>query len=80
MLVQDLVHDEQVIRDATAAALASFLRKHGSLTETVLEQVLVIYEDKLYVSAPRGLYLWKTGIKDVESEIKSKICDLFKRS
>ncbi len=50
MIVEDLVHDEEVVREAAAEALAAAIEKNRDQVECTLSQLLELYEDKLYVS------------------------------
>ncbi len=48
-LVVDTTHNEEVIREASALALASALAENPDYVPAVLQQLMEVYEDKLYV-------------------------------
>ena len=49
MLLEDIVHDEEVVRSSAAEALAAALKQHKDFVPGVLHKLLEIYEEKLYV-------------------------------
>ena len=48
-LVDDVVHNEAVVRQAAAGALATAVANHAENVATVLEALMEVYEEKLYV-------------------------------
>ena len=50
LMIADVIHDEAVVRESTAEALAACLATHGNRIDTVLQQLIEVYEEKLYVS------------------------------
>ncbi len=49
-LVIDTTHNEEVIREAGALALANALADNPDYVPAVLQQLITVYEEKLYVS------------------------------
>lgn len=49
MLIADVVHDEGAVREAAADGLAGAVALHPKYVKTVLDELLEVYEDKLYV-------------------------------
>ena len=49
-LVKDTIHDEEVIRQAGSVALANALADNPDYLPAVLQQLIDVYEEKLYVS------------------------------
>ena len=49
MLVDEVVHKEQVVREAAAAAIANAIECHPDYVEAVLQELLDVYDAKLYV-------------------------------
>jgi len=47
---EDVIHDESVIRDAAARALVAALADNRGYAKAILNQLLALYEEKLYVS------------------------------
>ena len=49
-IIEDIDHDVDIIRKASAATLAQVLEKHQSYVSVVLAQLLDLYEQRLVVS------------------------------
>ena len=49
-LAKDTTHDEEVIRQAVSVALAHALAENPDYLPAVLQQLIDVYEEKLYVS------------------------------
>ena len=49
-LVMDTTHHEEVIRQAGAVALANALAENPEYVPVVLQQLMDVYKEKLYVS------------------------------
>lgn len=49
MLVDDVVHEQEVVRQAAAQALAAAVEEHPDQVDTILQLLLSVYEDKAYV-------------------------------
>ena len=49
-LVVDTTHNEEVIRQAGAVGLANALAENPDYVPAVLQQLMEVYEEKLYVS------------------------------
>ena len=52
---EDVIHDESVIREAAARALVAALADNRGYAEAILNQLLALYEEKLYVSVSLSL-------------------------
>ena len=50
MIVKDTVHNEAVIRQAVASGLAAAVAEHTDQVSIIMDQLLELYQDKLYVS------------------------------
>lgn len=49
-VVDDTIHDQEVVRTGAALALAQIVEKHPSHIPSILKTLLDLYEEKLYVS------------------------------
>ena len=52
LLVQDVVHEEEALRQAAADALAAAVNSHPEHVHQCMLELRELYEDKLYVSVP----------------------------
>ncbi|XP_077995202.1 stalled ribosome sensor GCN1-like [Glandiceps talaboti] len=52
LLIQDVLHNEEVIREAASAGLAFAIEKFPDQGPIVLEQLFALYEEKLVVKPP----------------------------
>lgn len=50
LLINDVIHEEAVVREAAAEALADAVEQHRECAETALQAVYDTYTDKLTVS------------------------------
>lgn len=48
-LVEDVIHDEEIIRQAAAEALAATLNHHREYVTPIIDQLLQKYEEKYQV-------------------------------
>ena len=53
-LVDDIIHPEGVVRESAAKALSATLQQHPDFVSAILQQLLELYEEKLYVSLIPG--------------------------
>ncbi len=58
-LVTDTTHTEEAIREAASLGLANALADNGDYVPAVLQTLIALYEEKLYVSE---LYLSLPGL------------------
>ena len=50
-IVDDILHDVEVVRKAASETISQVLEVHSEFVPGILQQLLVKYEEKLYVSA-----------------------------
>ena len=55
-LVADTTHNEEVIREAASLGLANALADNSDYVPAVLQTLIALYEEKLYVS--HGLHIY----------------------
>ncbi len=73
MMVADIIHDESVVRQSSAEALSSALSTHQDYLPAVLQELLEVYEEKLYVSQN---YIMFTDLKMTISVLAQCILSL----
>ena len=53
-LLEDVVHDVEVIRKAAAPALAVAIKEHPDVAPAILQQLVDLYDGKLKVRSVKG--------------------------
>ena len=49
LMIEDVIHHEAVVRESTAEALAACVATHSDHIEAVLQQLIAVYQEKLFV-------------------------------
>ena len=71
LLVEDVVHEQSAVRQAAAEGLASAIKQHPEQIDTILQLLLNVYSEQLYVSHILNVYselLYVSHILNVYSE------------
>ncbi|CAH1802155.1 unnamed protein product [Owenia fusiformis] len=52
LLIEDVSHNEKVVREAAAQAMAQVAKEYSEQIQTILQLLMVKYQDKLYMPPP----------------------------
>lgn len=74
-LVEDVIHDEEIIRQAAAEALAATLNHHREYVTPIIDQLLQKYEEKYQVRNTG--WLRNFGVENVLKRSKILFLDIF---